>query len=357
MRLWQTRFQVVKALESLAMPMEIVLEVQNSPVYHIEERHRKPDYWAQVVCTVEGEGAFRYGKDVYRLTPGRAFLACIGDPLVAYYYPGHASNPWKFIWMSFAGAQAVRIAREMNERYGHVFELPLEKGLVKYLDSFRSQRDSLQMLCPTAGAKIVHDAFAALGETLEGNLSISPQAQLTRAAQEMITGNIDRSMDISLIAEKLHVTREHLSRVFHSQTGMSPGVFAAGERMRAASRMLMDNRLSCKEIGIRLGYDSPSSFARAFKAHFGMSPVEYKERGAENSWKQNASAPEPERRKLSPEEEEVNHRGGKEPSDSLRNFPGTETETEEKKAFPYPSSPSSSSFNPCECCGDLYGST
>lgn len=277
MRIWQTRFQVIKALDSLPIPSEIVLEIQESPEYHIEEHHRKSGS-AQIVCTLEGEGAFRYRGNVHKLTPGTAFMECVGNNDIAYYYPSYAKKPWVFLWISFWGPQAVNIVSEMNERYGFVFELPLETGFVKHLESYKSQRDTIQILSPTAGAKIVHDALAALGETLEGKLSSSPQAKLTRSAQELITGNLDRTLDIALIAEKLHVTREHLTRVFRSQTGMSPGQFAGAERMRVAARLLIDNTLSIKEIAERLGYDSASSFARTFKTHFGISPASYKTR-------------------------------------------------------------------------------
>ena len=83
---------------------------------------------------------------------------------------------------------------------------------------------------------------------------------------------------MALIARKLNVTREHLTRVFHSQTGTTPGQFAIQERMKRAAKMLQDNRFSCKEIAERLGYGSSSSFARAFKSYYSVSPAEYKQK-------------------------------------------------------------------------------
>ena len=275
MRLWQTRFQVLRALDSLPFPREIVLEKQESPAYHIEERHRRSGS-AQIVCTLDGEGAFRHGKNIHKLTRGRTFLECVGDPEAAYYYPSHAKAPWIFLWISFAGEQAIRIVKEMNQKYGYIFDLPLDSGFVPHLQLYKTQRDSFQILTPTAGAKVVHDALAAFGETIEEKIGTSTQAKLTHSAQEIISANLDRSLDIALIAERLHVTREHLTRVFHAQTGITPGQFALEERMRVAARMLLDNTLSCKEIAERLGYDSSSSFARAFKNHYSVSPAQYK---------------------------------------------------------------------------------
>ena len=80
---------------------------------------------------------------------------------------------------------------------------------------------------------------------------------------------------VEAIAGELHVSREHLSRVFTAQTGISPGAFATQERMHLAGRLLRDRNLNCKDIAIRLGFESASSFTRAFRAHYKVSPTQY----------------------------------------------------------------------------------
>ena len=81
MRLWQVRFQILKPIESLPIPDEIVLEVQNSPSYHLEGGKRRVDEGcAQIVTTVSGEGAFRCRNKITRLLPGKTFMARLCDP-------------------------------------------------------------------------------------------------------------------------------------------------------------------------------------------------------------------------------------------------------------------------------------
>lgn len=279
MRLWQVCFQILKPIESLPIPDEIVLEVQNSPSYHLEGGKRRVDEGgAQIVTTVSGEGAFRCRNKITRLLPGKTFMARLCDPDTAYYYPGHASEPWVFIWISFYGKYMEEILNDLNARHGYVFDLPLDKGFVKHLESYKSQNNTFQFLTPTAGAKIVFDAIALFGESFGEQESFSPKAELVRSAQELISSNLERELDIAAIAERLHVSREHLTRVFRAQTGITPGAFAADERMRVARRLLRDNTLTCKEIGERLGYVSATSFARAFKNYHQCSPDSYKNR-------------------------------------------------------------------------------
>ena len=88
-------------------------------------------------------------------------------------------------------------------------------------------------------------------------------------------GQLVGCRDLEAIAAELHVSREHLSRVFRAQTGNTLGAFAAEERMRFAARLLRDRTISCKEIAERIGFESASSFARAFRMRYKVSPTQF----------------------------------------------------------------------------------
>ncbi|MBR4665722.1 MAG: helix-turn-helix domain-containing protein, partial [Lentisphaeria bacterium] len=274
-RIWEVRFQTTRPLETFPMPHEIVLERQTSLHYHLEGSTR-PKTMTQLVVTLEGEGAFRYGDTIYPLTPGKGFMCMLGDPQSAYFYPGHARNPWTFLWMDFSGETAVRMVEELSSLYGHVFDLPLDSGLIRYLKSFRNQRRSIRFVSPTEGARIVCDVLALLGENLERKDIDSPGNRLVQAAQAAISKNLDRTWNLSDIAARLKVSREHLTRIFRDRTGMTPQEFAAEERMQFAVRLLRDSFQSCEEIAEQTGYSSTVSFNRAFRRRFGYSPMQYR---------------------------------------------------------------------------------
>ena len=274
-RIWEVRFQTTRPLETFPMPHEIVLERQTSLHYHLEGSTR-PKTMTQLVVTLEGEGAFRYGDTVYPLTPGKGFMCMLGDPHSAYFYPGHARKPWIFLWMDFSGETAVRMVEELSSLYGHVFDLPLDSGLIRYLKSFRNQRRSIRFVSPTEGARIVCDVLALLGENLERKDIDSPGNRLVQAAQAAISKNLDRTWNLSDIAARLKVSREHLTRIFRDRTGMTPQEFAAEERMQFAVRLLRDSFQSCEEIAEQTGYSSAVSFNRAFRRRFGYSPMQYR---------------------------------------------------------------------------------
>jgi len=270
-RLWETKFQVFKAIPSLPQPYVTVLERQSSPLYHIECGKRRSES-AMLRCTLKGEGAVRVRNKVYTLPPGKAYLIRDDDEDVAYYYPGHGEGDWIFLWFGFQGPCVERIVRDINERYGYVFELPLDKGVVRYIESMRSMRGTVQALSPTAGAKMVMDVLSGLGDVIERPQLERPNVELVKAAQELIISRLEEGVSIADVAARMGVSREHLSRVFKEQTGLSPLEYANAERMRMAARIISVEGVSCKELAGRLGYESPSSFGRAFRRRYGMSP-------------------------------------------------------------------------------------
>ena len=271
-RLWEVKFQTVQPWETFPMPHEIVLERQVSGRYRIDGFGRPRDM-TQLSCTLSGEGFFRYGKDCYRLTPGRGFVCRLGDPESSYRYPEHGSEPWIFLWMDFIGDAAVRMVDELTARHGHVFDFPEDSGLIRYLKSFRSRKRGIRFVTPADGARIVCNVLSLLDGHMERAEAASPGRRLTQAVKEVISSNPGSGADLNRIAGLFGVSREHLSRVFHEQTGITLREYMEEERMQFALHLLRDNFMPVKEVAERTGYSGTASFGRAFQRRFGRTPA------------------------------------------------------------------------------------
>lgn len=274
-RMWETRFMVRNPMKHLPIPHEIVFERQTSPKYYLSGPGRPLDM-VQIVCTIAGEGMFKYGDSVWKLKPGTGFMCCLGDSKSAYFYPPHATAPWDFLWIDFVGSSAVNIINELVERHGHIIHFPENSGFIKHLQSFRYQKRSMRFITATEAAKIVCDILTHLGEFLEVNDNDSRNNRLVQAAQQIITENLKRDLTLQEIAQRLQVSREHLSRIFREQTKMSPGAFASEERMNLARRLLRNRLYSCEDIAELTGFSGSASFARAFRNRFGISPSHFR---------------------------------------------------------------------------------
>lgn len=78
------------------------------------------------------------------------------------------------------------------------------------------------------------------------------------------------------LAERLHIDRFYLTRLFKGQTGLAPMAYLAHHRAELAASMLLCTREPVAGIGKKAGWPDPNHFARRFKAHFGLSPSAYR---------------------------------------------------------------------------------
>lgn len=97
----------------------------------------------------------------------------------------------------------------------------------------------------------------------------------------MASGKIYRHSDISLdrIAEMLGTNRAYVSRVINNYSGKSFYHYIHSRRIEEASRKLSDasEDVSLKTLASDLGYNSISSFYRAFIKEIGVPPSKYRE--------------------------------------------------------------------------------
>ena len=98
------------------------------------------------------------------------------------------------------------------------------------------------------------------------------------AAIRIMEAHMDNPLTQRALAAKAGVTVRTLEKLFATSIGQSPGQFFLGLRLGAARRMVVDTRLSLGEVAVRCGFSSASSFARAFRRHYGTSARELRAR-------------------------------------------------------------------------------
>ena len=278
-RVWEVNFEIPARLPSLPYPGAVVEEIQRVPEYNIQCRTRKNMTGCQLSCTLEGEGVFRYKRQEYRLTPGMAFLQNHDDVNTAYYYPAAGKQPWRFLWFAFFSETVESMVREMVHRYGYIYRLPPDGGVVKKLKSFKSFRGTLQILSPLEAARMVMDILTGLDKHIEEKYVVTAQSNLIRRVQEYIFENIGNDIGVDRIARNIGVSREHLSRIFRQQLNESPSGYLMKRKMELACKLLISTNLTCKEIAERIGYENSVSFNRAFKNLVKMPPGQLRELG------------------------------------------------------------------------------
>ena len=81
---------------------------------------------------------------------------------------------------------------------------------------------------------------------------------------------------VSGVAQHLTLSKSRFSHLFKAETGTSVKRYMVGRRLREAPHLLRTTEMEIKEIAYLLGYHHGSSFTRAFKAQFGVTPNQYR---------------------------------------------------------------------------------
>lgn len=107
-----------------------------------------------------------------------------------------------------------------------------------------------------------------------------PTRGLSRSQVLLITDHMKRHLDEPIglheLASLVGLSRFHLCTAFRRATGLTPHQWLVSLRMSEARRLLQDRRFSVTEIALTVGYQTPSSFAHAFRLAVGVTPSEFR---------------------------------------------------------------------------------
>lgn len=85
-----------------------------------------------------------------------------------------------------------------------------------------------------------------------------------------------KPLTLEELAATGRVSTSHLTRLFRTHLGYPPMAYLTRLRMIKARELLLDDRLSVKEVAFQVGYPDAHHFARAFHQFDGLSPSQYR---------------------------------------------------------------------------------
>jgi len=118
------------------------------------------------------------------------------------------------------------------------------------------------------------------GERLLHEMS-KDEAQSADVVDQVISfvdENYMRDVGIGQIADRLGITPNYLSTLFHKKTGINFMSYLKRARMLKAKELLTDPNIQIQKVAERVGYFSARHFARLFAEQFDCLPSEYRDR-------------------------------------------------------------------------------
>ena len=142
---------------------------------------------------------------------------------------------------------------------------------------------------PRPGSGALTDLLCGLllVQVLRAQLSVDPRAAApwihglddprVGTALELIQGSPQEHWTVARLASAVAMSRSNFAQRFAACVGESPMRYLARCRILHAARLLDAERLSVTEAMEKVGYQSESSFTKAFQRHLGCTPAAYRD--------------------------------------------------------------------------------
>lgn len=127
--------------------------------------------------------------------------------------------------------------------------------------------------------------FWSLLKEFEKYLSSSSENQVRTSASLLIyhaklyiINHLAETLTMDRVANHLHISERHLSRIFNQELGQSFSTFIRKERIRKAGILLSDSNLPIKDIAVQTGFSSVHYFTNVFSKEMDMPPGRFRDK-------------------------------------------------------------------------------
>jgi AraC family transcriptional activator of tynA and feaB len=168
------------------------------------------------------------------------------------------------------------LAREALPGFESVIGRPLESSpslrlLFSWMETSMGSADMDDAAASTAGRVAVDLLTSAIGAS--SNMVLDTRSIRLMEVRDFIDTHLrDAALGVVDIAQANAVSIRYLHLLF-KESGETCGQYLLRRRLEVAQRLLtVQPGLSVTEIGLRCGFSSPSSFSRAYRVSYGISP-------------------------------------------------------------------------------------
>jgi AraC-like DNA-binding protein len=250
-----------------------------APDYRID---RSKFAFSGIEYVTGGRGLLVLNGVEHKLSPGSVFaygpstahiiLSSPDEPLVKYFIDFSGPAARRIIGRKVLGARSVAYVPHAQPIH-NLFEQMVETG---------SRGGALAprlcvLLLELLSLRIEENAHA-LAEVH------SRSRQSFERCQTALQKHFRKLESVADLARMTHLDRAYLARLFDRYIGESPHEVLARLKMNEAAAWLFLGRHTVKEVAAQVGFSDPYHFSRAFKKHYGASPVHFqKMRRSESS--------------------------------------------------------------------------
>jgi AraC-like DNA-binding protein len=230
----------------------------------------------QVLYIARGEGTFESKQGGTCTVPaGSVMLVFPGE---WHRYRPRKESGWDECWVSFGGDYVDHLVQQgfflpENPVLHTGVDEAIQHAYRDLMDRARHEPVGYQQLNAASVHEILAAVLAAMRRQRDGS---GHSAEIVRRAKALLEEKVEGRVSIARLAGSLSMSAEHLRRLFREHLGMSPHQYYLQLKVHRARQLLHETTLTVKQIALRLGFESPFHFSKAFKQRTGTSPTQWR---------------------------------------------------------------------------------
>lgn len=216
------------------------------------------------------------------VSPGELILLPKG---VNHRYWSDHDNPWSIYWCHFSGHQAQDYIFNMDysksqpvQRIGHAPNL-----MANFRSVLAETGTGYNSKAMVYAANMLKQLLAYLGKLLNEAKDTQEQRFNLDLIQAFMLQNLDKSIDLSALAEQANLSKYHFSKKYKELTGFAPVSHFHNMKVVYASYLLETSDMDIQGVASRVGYDDSLYFSRFFRKATGSSPTHYRQSFNQNN--------------------------------------------------------------------------
>lgn len=245
------------------LALQTVWYVDADATYHITRRMMQPqggDYVA--LRTLQGTGELRLTNGRVLAVP-QASLLWVRKERIAAYRCKHTR--WLFFWLEFQTIDELALPCET------IFELPLAVGeefeLQRCYDLLRGQPESAMAVLAQA---LFH--YRAMDWLFRQTNSPCDEQRKTDEMILLLSQGIREHLSVAQLAKKACLCERSFRIQVKRLVGKTPKEYMLDDMLLCGFSLLRTTNRTVGEIALSIGFETVSSFTRAFQNRFGISP-------------------------------------------------------------------------------------
>lgn len=220
-----------------------------------------------LLVALNGSGSMGVETETRRIGEGEAHLLF---PHQIHYY---IDLPEEFTWLyvTFELEGPARQILELWRNGGRKVEAKAKVLLLKFMAEYQDENGLGASMALGKVFEAMEAAQPALNEA-------EPDADLVAQIKKHVMENLEGDLAMPALSKAMGVSESYLRAVFREGAGVSLGNFVRSVRLVRATYLLEQGELDLGVIAERTGFGSLTSFTRAFRRMYEMTPSSYRKR-------------------------------------------------------------------------------